>query len=120
MYVDGKTDGRIVNAFNATHEVLKSIVARRYKKNTLRKLITEKSSDFVFLTPENKLPSSMNHMLKDLLKAHNLLIDPNTNKKRVYYNLCGPHSTAVLNMDSVDLRSLAMQLGNSPEIIRKH
>jgi len=89
-------------------------------RKTLRKLITEKSSDFVFLTPENKLPSSMNHMLKDLLKAHNLLIDPNTNKKRVYYNLCGPHSTAVLNMDSVDLRSLVMQLGNSPEIIRKH
>lgn len=120
MYVDGKTDGRIVNAFTATHEVLKGIVARRYRKKTLRELITEKSSDFVFLTSEKKLPSSLNHMFEDFLEEHNLLYDPNTNKKRVFYSLRSAHSTAVLNMDGVDLRSLAMQLGNSPEIIRKH
>jgi len=120
MYVDGKTDGRIVNAFTATHEVLKGIVARRYEKKTLRELITEKSSDFVFLTPDNKLPTSLNHMFEDFLEEHNLLYDPNTNKKRVFYSLRSAHSTAVLNMDGVDLRSLAMQLGNSPEIIRKH
>ena len=120
IYVDGKTDGRIVNAFTATHEVLKEIVARRYTKKTLRELITELSSDFVFLTPENKLPSSLNHMFEDFLEEHKLLYDPNTNKKRVFYSLRSAHSTAVLNMDGVDIRSLAMQLGNSPEIIRKH
>lgn len=120
MYVDGKTDGRVVNAFTATYEVLKGIIDRRYTEKTVREVLSEKPDDYVFSTKDGDLCKSFNHMFEDFLEEHSLLRDPNTNKKRVFYSLRSAHSTAVLNMDGVDLRSLSLQLGNSPEIIRKH
>lgn len=120
MYVDGKTDGRIVNAFTATYDVLKAIIQRRYSEQGLRDVISSKADEYVFAKRAGELCKSFNHMFEDFLEEHSLLRDPNTNKKRVFYSLRSAHSTAVLNMDGVDIRSLAMQLGNSPEIIRKH
>jgi integrase len=120
MYVDGKTDGRVVNAFTATYEALKGICDRRYAGKPIREAILEYPEENVFATKDGKISKSFNHMFEDFLEEHSLLFDPNTNKKRVFYSLRSAHSTAVLNMDGVDLRSLSLQLGNSPEMIRKH
>jgi hypothetical protein len=120
LYVDGKTDGRFVNGFNATFDVLKNIVTRNYKDKTLSQLTKEKSSDFVFRTPKGKYSKNYNEMFDDFLEEHNLLHDSNTGKKRVFYSFRSAHATAVMNLDDVSPRNLALQLGNSPEVIRKH
>ncbi|MBP9100817.1 MAG: hypothetical protein KBF68_05450 [Nitrosomonas sp.] len=123
LYVDGKTDGRFVNGFNATFEVLKEIVARNYKDQagvTFAKLTRDKSDDFVFRTPSGEYSKNYNEMFDDFLEEHNLLLDPNTGKKRVFYSFRSAHATAVMNLDDVSPRNLALQLGNSPEVIRKH
>ena len=120
LYVDGKTDGRFVNGFNATFEVLKELVSRNYKDTTLAKLTKEKSDDHVFRTPAGAYSKNFNEMFDDFLEEHNMLNDPNTGKKRVFYSFRSAHATAVMNLDEVSPRNLALQLGNSPEVIRKH
>jgi integrase len=120
LYVDGKTDGRFVNGFNETFAVLREIVARNYKDKTLSQLTKEKSSEFVFRTPKGEYSKNYNEMFDDFLEEHNLLLDPNTGKKRVFYSFRSAHATAVMNLDDVSPRNLALQLGNSPEVIRKH
>lgn len=120
MYVDGKTDGRFVNGFNETFSVLKEIVVRNYKDKTLSQLTKDKSDDFVFRTPKGEYSKNYNEMFDDFLEEHNLLIDPNSGRKRVFYSFRSAHATAVMNFDDVSLRNLSLQLGNSPEVIRKH
>lgn len=122
LYVDGKTDGRIVNGFRGTYEVLQGIAKRNYKtkKLTLKQLTESKNEDYVFATKSGERSNSLNHMFTDFLTEHNLYKDPNTGKNRVFYSLRSAHSTAVMNMDNVSPRSLAIQLGNSPEVIQKH
>ena len=120
LYVDGKTDGRFVNGFNATFEVLRELVSRNYKNATLAKLTRDKSDDFVFRTPTGAYSKNFNEMFDDFLEEHNLLHDANTGKKRVFYSFRSAHATAVMNLDDVSPRNLALQLGNSPEVIRKH
>ena len=122
LYVDGKTDGRFVNGFNATYEVLKDLVSRNYKDTnaTLAKLTKERSEDYVFRTPTGAFSKNYNEMFDDFLEEHNMLNDPNTGKKRVFYSFRSAHATAVMNLDDVSPRNLALQLGNSPEVIRKH
>lgn len=123
LYVDGKTDGRFVNGFNATYAVLKDLVARNYKDQegvTLAKLTKNKSDDYVFRTPAGAYSKNFNEMFDDFLEEHNMLNDPNTGKKRVFYSFRSAHATAVMNLDDVSPRNLALQLGNSPEVIRKH
>lgn len=120
LYVDGKTDGRFVNGFNATFGVLRDLVSRNYKDITLAKLTKEKSEDFVFLTPTGASSKNFNEMFDDFLEEHNMLSDQNTGKKRVFYSFRSAHATALMNLDDVSPRNLALQLGNSPEVIRKH
>jgi len=45
---------------------------------------------------------------------------PNAGKKSVFYSFRSAHATAVMNLDDISPRNLALQLGNSPEVIRKH
>lgn len=122
LYVDGKTDGRIVNGFSGTYEVLQGIAKRNYKdkKLTLKQLTESKSEDYVFATKSGKRSNSLNHMFTDFLIEHNLYEHPNTGKHRMFYSLRSTYSTAVMNYDQVAPRSLAIQLGNSAEVIQKH
>ena len=120
LYVDGKTNGRFVNGFNETFVVLKEIVSRNYKDKTLSQLTKEKSADFVFRTPDGKYSKNYNEMFDDFLEAHNLLYEVNTGKKRAFYGFRSTHTTAALDYDDVSMRDMAIQLGNSEEVIRKH
>lgn len=120
LYVDGKTDGRFVNGFNETYAVLKELVSRNYKDETLAKLTKDKSTDYVLRTPDRAVSKNFNEMFDDFLEEHNLLHDQNTGRKRVFYSFRSAHATTVMNMDDVSPRNLSLQLGNSPEVIRKH
>ena len=54
------------------------------------------------------------------LEEHNLLVDPVTGRKRVFYSLRSTYATTVMNYDAVPIRDLSKQLGNSVGIIQKH
>lgn len=120
LYVDGKTEGRKANGFTATYNVLQRIAQRRYKNKTARQMVEARSADFLFATKDGIVSKSFNHMFEDFLEAHNLLHCPNTGKNRVFYSIRSAHSTAVMNLDGVAPRDLALQLGNSAEVIQKH
>ena len=123
MAVDGKTGERVVNGYEITHAVMQELVARNYtgkSATTLKKLIKSRSNDLVFVTPEKKSPSSFNHMFEDFLEEHNLLNDPKTNRKRVFYSLRSTYTTIAMNMDAIPIRDMSKQLGNSVGIIQKH
>ena len=123
MGVDGKTGERTVNGYEITYQVLQEIVARSYTGKVatkVRNLIKTRSEDLVFVTPEKKAPSSFNHMFEDFLDEHNLLKHPVTNRNRVFYSLRSTYTTAAMNMDSIAIRDMSKQLGNSVGIIQKH
>lgn len=122
LSVYGKTKDRDANGFDETFKVLKEIVARNYPdgKTTLKKLTENNDEGYVFRTKDGAKMGTSNHMFDRFLEEHNLLRDPNTNKKRVFYSFRSAHTTTVLNMDGVPLRDIALQLGNSPGIIAKH
>lgn len=122
LSVYGKTKDRDANGFDTTFKVLKEIVARNYpdRKTTLKKLTESNDPGYVFRTKSGAEPGTLNHMFDRFLEEHNLLLDPNSGKKRVFYSFRSAHTTTVLNMDGVPLRDIALQLGNSPGIIAKH
>lgn len=122
LSVYGKTKDRDANGFDETFKVLKEIVARNFpdRKTTLKKLTEDNDPSYVFRTKSGTEPGTLNHMFDRFLEEHNLLLDPNSGKKRVFYSFRSAHTTTVLNMDGVPLRDIALQLGNSPGIIAKH
>jgi len=122
LSVYGKTKDRIANGFEVTYKVLNEIIDRNFhnKKITLKSLTTANDEGYVFRTRSNKAPSSFNHLFDRYLDEHNLLIDRNSGKKRVFYSLRSTHTTAVMNLDQVPIRDLSKQLGNSVGMIEKH
>jgi len=122
LSVYGKTKDRVANGFDVTYKVLNEIIERNYRndKITLKSLTTSNDEGFVFRTRANKAPSSFNHLFDRYLEEHNLLIDRNSGKKRVFYSLRSTHTTAVMNLDQVPIRDLSKQLGNSVGMIEKH
>ena len=122
LSVYGKTKDRVANGFDVTYKVLNEIIARNYNdaKTTLKSLTTSNDEGFVFRTRSQKEPSSFNHLFDRYLDEHNLLIDRNSGKKRVFYSLRSTHTTAVMNLDQVPIRDLSKQLGNSVGMIEKH
>jgi len=122
LSVYGKTKDRVVNGFDVTYKVLNEIIERNYRNNkiTLKSLTTSNDEGYVFRTRSNKAPSSFNHLFDRYLDEHNLLIDRNSGKKRVFYSLRSTHTTAVMNLDQVPIRDLSKQLGNSVGMIEKH
>ena len=129
MDVYGKTKDRTLNGFAVSYQVLNEIVKRNYtgeNATTLEELTQNKSEDFVFRSSWNMHDDYLdacecfNHMFDGFLKDHNLLIDPKTGRKRVFYSIRSAYTTAALNLDAVPIRDLSKQLGNSVVMIQKH
>jgi hypothetical protein len=59
-------------------------------------------------------------MFESYLKEHNLLIDPITAQKRVFYSLRHTYATLALTNDKVPIHTLAKQMGTSVLMIEKH
>ena len=59
-------------------------------------------------------------MFAQYLSAHNLLIDPQTNQRRVFYSLRHTYATFALLYDKVPIHTLAEQMGTSVEMIEQH
>ena len=126
MTVSGKTGTRQIIARQPTVDALKRIAKRNYDVEMpvlepLKNVATAKNDDYVLRTKEKQdVSSSFQKMLERYLKEHNLLPDPKTEQKRVFYSFRHTYATLALTHDKVPIHTLAQQMGTSVLMIEKH
>lgn len=127
MVVTGKTGTRTIVGMQRTVNTLIAIAKRNYDNlempvlSPLKNLIKPSNNDHVFRTREKVDPSSsFQKMFERYLEEHNLLIDPKTDQKRVFYSLRHTYATLALTHDKVPIHTLAKQMGTSVLMIEKH
>lgn len=125
MRVDGKTGPRTIVGMLRTVKALERIALRNYGfQGTLTdpfgELVKPNNKDYVFRTKAKKAPTSWQHMFENYLKDHNLLEDPVTGQRRVFYSLRHTYATLALTHDKVPIHTLAKQMGTSVLMIEKH
>jgi len=126
MTVKGKTGQRQIIGRLPSIRVLERIALRNYGvKSTIRdplaELIKPTNDDYIFRTREGRdMSDVLNHMFDSFLADHNLLIDPKTNQKRVFYSLRHTYATLSLTHDRVPIHTLAKQMGTSVLMIERH
>lgn len=125
MVVSGKTGTRMIVAMNRTVKALERIALRNYDiddsiVNPFKQLTVPTNKDYVFRTRDQQRPTSWQKMFESYLKEHNLLIDPITGNKRVFYSLRHTYATLALTNDKVPIHTLAKQMGTSVLMIETH
>ena len=126
MTVKGKTGQRQIIGRLPSIRVLERIAMRNYGvassiKDPLAELIKPTNDDYIFRTREGRdMSDVLNHMFDSFLSDHNLLIDPKTNQKRVFYSLRHTYATLSLTHDQVPIHTLAKQMGTSVLMIERH
>lgn len=123
LRVSGKTGARQILGMERTVNSIKAIALRNYIINTNDALIslTKSSNDFIFRTPDKTNPiGSFQRTFSIFLKENELLVDPKTEQKRVFYSLRHTYATLALTNDNVPIHTLARQMGTSVLMIEKH
>lgn len=125
LVVSGKTGTRTIVAMNRTVKALERIALRNYDiddsiVDPFKQLTVPTNKDYVFRTRDKQPPTSWQKMFESYLKEHNLLIDPITGNKRVFYSLRHTYATLALTNDKVPIHTLAKQMGTSVLMIEKH
>jgi integrase len=125
LVVSGKTGTRTIVAMNRTVKALERIALRNYDidgsiVDPFKQLTVPTNKDYVFRTRDKEAPTSWQKMFESYLKEHNLLIDPITSNKRVFYSLRHTYATLALTNDKVPIHTLAKQMGTSVLMIEKH
>jgi len=125
MMVDGKTGMREIAGMKETVNAFVRIIQRNYGiKNKVTEpfkgVAVPMNDDYVFRTKDKSKPTSFQKMFEFYLKEHNLLVDPATGKKRVFYSLRHTYATMALTHDVVPLETLRVQMGTSVAMIAKH
>jgi integrase len=112
LTVTGKTGTRQIIGRQPTVKVLERIAKRNYGiesalTDPLKDLITPTNEDYVFRTKDLKedVSESFQKMFMCFLEDHNLLMDPKTEQKRVFYSL---------------RHTYAKQMGTSVVMIERH
>jgi integrase len=127
MTVSGKTGTRQIIGRLPTVKVLERIAKRNYEIqgplfNPLSEVIEKYPEEYIFRTRDKKEDESnvFNHMFDRFLKDNNLLIDPKTDQKRVFYSLRHTYATLALTHDRVPIHTLAKQMGTSVVMIERY
>lgn len=123
MRVSGKTGARQILGMERTVDSLRAIADRNYSVKTIDGLVTltKTSSEFIFRTSAKINPiGSFQRTFSIFLKENNLLVDPKTEQKRVFYSLRHTYATLALTHDNVPIHTLARQMGTSVLMIEKH
>lgn len=126
LTVTGKTGTRQIIGRLPTVKVLLRIAKRNYGLdgslvNPLPELVNPNNDDYVFRMKDGTDPNeSFQKMFMVFLEDHNLLWDPKTNQKRVFYSLRHTYATLSLTHDKVPIHTLAKQMGTSVLMIEKH
>jgi integrase len=127
MTVDGKTGRRDIVGMSRTVDALRELGKRNLPDieqpllQPLKDLAKASNKKFVFRRADGSDPSpSFQKMFERFLNEHNLLIDPRTSQKRVFYSLRHTYATLALTHDKVPIHTLAKQMGTSVLMIEKH
>lgn len=127
LAVAAKRKNRRLVAAKLTADTLKEIGKRNYpdvemsEGYPLKKLIVPTNDDFVFRLKDKTDPSStFQKMFEKFLSACNLLVDPITKQKRVFYSLRHTYATFALTNDKIPIHTLAVQMGTSVLMIERH
>jgi integrase len=129
----GKTGERDCVGRSPTIRALREICLRNFNKS-LENVIKENPSEYILSYKElitkrqknskrtQKLikPTSFSKLFDTYLSEHNLLIDPITSKRRVLYSLRHTYATIALQIDKVEIHTLAIQMGTSVGMIEQH
>ena len=125
MQVSGKTGSRQITGSTSTVKVLVRIIKRNYGitnpfTDPFKGVAIATNDDYVFRTKAKEKPTSFQKMFESYLDEHNLLIDPRTEKKRVFYSLRHTYATLAITHDLVPFAALTLQMGTSVQMIQKH
>lgn len=125
MTVTGKTGTRVMLGMNPTVKAFVRIIQRNYgiRNNYVepfKDVAVTTNADYVFRTKDKDKPTSFQKMFESFLDEHNLLVDPRTEQKRVFYSLRHTYATLALTHDQVPIHTLAKQMGTSVLMIEKH
>ena len=129
----GKTGARHCIGRGPTVTALRAIALRNHGKD-LNDVIKEHPLDKIILykqivtkrqknkdkVPALIKPTSFSRLFDTYLIEHNLLMDSVTNKRRVLYSLRHTYATIALQIDRVEIHTLALQMGTSVSMIEKH
>ncbi len=119
MMVSGKTGKRKIIGWAETISVLNRLL--KVQGLVGLEAITESNHNgYVFRMADGKEPQSFQKLFESFLKQHNLLIDPNTEQKRVFYSLRHTYATFKLTYDRTPIYTLAEHMGTSVAMIEKH
>jgi integrase len=125
LTVTGKTGTRTMLGMERTVRAMQRIAQRNCEKagavlEPLKHVAIATNDDYVFRTKAKAKPTSFSKLFDTYLEEHNLLIDPATERKRVFYSLRHTYATLALTHDKVPIHTLAKQMGTSVQMIEKH
>lgn len=125
LTVTGKTGTRQMLGMNPTIKAFVRIIERNYdiRNNYIepfKDVAVKTNNDYVFRTKAKAKPTSFQKMFESFLDEHDLLVDPRTEQKRVFYSLRHTYATLALTHDQVPIHTLAKQMGTSVVMIEKH
>jgi integrase len=119
MTVSGKTGKRKIIGWDETISTLNRLL--KVQGLVGLEAITESNHNgYVFRMADGKEPQSFQKLFESFLRQHNLLIDPNTEQKRVFYSLRHTYATFKLTYDRTPIYTLAEHMGTSVAMIEKH
>lgn len=119
MTVSGKTGKRKIIGWAETISVLNRLL-KVQGLDGLEAITESNHNGYVFRMADGKEPQSFQKLFESFLKQHNLLIDPNTEQKRVFYSLRHTYATFKLTYDRTPIYTLAEHMGTSVAMIEKH
>jgi integrase len=119
MMVSGKTGKRKIIGWAETISVLKRLLKAQGLVG-LEAITESNHNGYVFRMADGKEPQSFQKLFESFLRQHNLLIDPNTEQKRVFYSLRHTYATFKLTYDKTPIYTLAEHMGTSVAMIEKH
>jgi integrase len=119
MNVSGKTGKRKIIGWDDTIGVLKRLL-KEQGLGGLEAVTESNYNGYVFRMRDGKEPKSFQKLFETFLRQHNLLIDPNTEQKRVFYSLRHTYATFKLTYDRTPVYTLKEHMGTSVAMIEKH
>lgn len=119
MNVSGKTGKRKIIGWDDTIDVLNRLL-KVQGLGGLEAVTESNHNGYVFRMKDGKEPQSFQKLFETFLRQHNLLIDPNTEQKRVFYSLRHTYATFKLTYDKTPVYTLAEHMGTSVSMIEKH
>lgn len=122
MHVNGKTGPRDLMCRAGVLEYLKRIHARSSDLQHLSfdQLLKQRVDKHVFRLPDGTRTKNLRQTFRKLMKDTGLLVCPNTGKNRTLYSLRHTYATFALQEEGMDVHSLAVQMGNSIQMIERH